>query len=189
MTVSKDIAKATDSSRIDDDVKLQAVIVYLQCGNAAATSRTVGIPIATLAAWQRSPWWDELVLQIKKEQNISHTSALRGIIAKAVAVTEDRLDNGDWVFHPKTGELLRKPVTVREATNIISTLVTAQAKAEASITDSGKQENMLDHLTKIKNMLEDTVNKKKKDTVVVTDVIFVDNNTAKATGTVDVEIT
>lgn len=72
----------------------------------------------TLWVWKKTEWWNELVNEVKKEDRLVISSKLRKVLDRSWNIVEDRLTNGDWFFNQKTGELQRKPVGVRDASQV-----------------------------------------------------------------------
>lgn len=79
------------------------------------TAAATGIPKDTLNRWKYSPWWKELVSQIRSEETLALDGKLAKIVNKALAVIEDRLDNGNHQYDQKTGELIRIPVNLKDS--------------------------------------------------------------------------
>jgi hypothetical protein len=98
-----------------DSNKLEAVKLYLLTGNLKLVSASLDIPYITLRSWKGTDWWNGLVKDLKTEDTIKLTQKLRAIASKAMDVTMDRLEHGDFYFNQKTGALERKPVAMRDA--------------------------------------------------------------------------
>lgn len=101
-----------------DKQKLDAVTLYLTLGSVALTAATLKISERTIWLWKRTDWWADLVNEIKKEDKIVLSSKLRKIVDKSWSVMEDRMENGDWVLNQKTGELQRKPASLRDVSTV-----------------------------------------------------------------------
>jgi len=106
-----------------DNDKLNAVKLYLLTGNKAATAASLGIHINTFYNWCNSEWFKDLTREIQAQNNIELTTKLRGIAEKALEATADRIAHGDWVLNQKTGEMIRKPIVVRDAHRIASDFI------------------------------------------------------------------
>ena len=55
------------------------------------------------------------MLQIRSEETLALDGRLSKIVNKALAVVEDRLDNGNFQYDPKTGGNVRVPVNLRDS--------------------------------------------------------------------------
>jgi hypothetical protein len=99
-------------------------------GNMRLVSEQTGVSYNVLCSWKNAEWWPELVQQVKRQkQNRTNDSVVK-LIEQSLEVMQDRLDNGDWVFDQKNGAIIRKPVTVRDATAIATSLMQRQQAAE-----------------------------------------------------------
>lgn len=98
-----------------DAKKIEVVTTFLVVGNAPMTEAITGVSRETIKKWKLTDWWKEIEREIQDEENIELSAKLKKIVDKSIDVTMDRLENGDTIFNPKTGELLRVPVKVREA--------------------------------------------------------------------------
>lgn len=118
LPASRNIKKRTSKDKgkwYGDSNKLEAVKMYLATGNLTLVGASLDIPLSTLKLWKGSEWWNNLVKDLKTEDTIQLSQRLRKIAAKAMDVTMDRLENGDYFFNQKTGVLERKPVAMRDA--------------------------------------------------------------------------
>lgn len=95
--------------------KIEAVTTWLALGSIPLTAAATSIPKDTLARWRYTDWWKELVLQIRSEETLALDGRLSKIVDKALSVVEDRLDKGNHQYDPKTGELIRVPVNLRDS--------------------------------------------------------------------------
>lgn len=95
--------------------RIQLVSTYLAMGNLRAACALVNINYDTANKWKASTWWPQMVAEIQNARKSQVDSKLNKIIDKALAVIEDRLDHGDFVYNQKTGEVDRKPVSLKEA--------------------------------------------------------------------------
>ncbi len=117
-----------------DKEKLEAVKTYLMTGSALGTAAALGIHRNTMNVWVHSQWFKELLEQFKRETSLKLSSRLKKIATNALDLVEDRLENGDWIYDQKAGELRRKPVSIRDGHKIAKDFV------ETSIALDKKQE-------------------------------------------------
>lgn len=151
-----------------DSQKLEAVKCWLITGNLVQTAAALSIPLVTIKSWRYSQWWDELVQEIKIENNIKLTTRLKDIASKALEVTVDRLENGEWIFDQKTGNMHRKPVSLRDAHRTAVDLMDRADVLEKKPVEVMAQEKTQDLLAKLAAKFEELSRPK----VVVTDVIL-----------------
>jgi len=112
------------------DKRMDAVARYMLLGNMRVVSEQVGVTYNTLVEWKRSSWWPEMVETIRRQKKGKTNQSITKIIEQSLDVIEDRLENGDFIMNNKTGEIVRKPVGVREATTIAHQLLQRQTAIE-----------------------------------------------------------
>jgi hypothetical protein len=97
-----------------DSDKRRAVSVYKSVGSMVKTTEITGIPDQTLRFWMKQDWWNEWLRQIKAEDTAILEDAATDIAKLGGDVVRERLKNGDFILN-KEGELIRKPVSARDA--------------------------------------------------------------------------
>ena len=110
--------------------KLEACMTYMMLGNLKETALVTSIPYETLHTWRYQDWWKELMVQIRDEDVQQMDSNLKRIVDKSLKSVEDRLDNGDHQYDPKTGKIIRVPVKANIALKISTELLTKQDKLQ-----------------------------------------------------------
>jgi hypothetical protein len=106
-----------------DSVKLECIKLYLITGNLAATAAAMNIPIQTVKVWKAQKWWKEMSDEVRAEGQIKLSQRLKVVAEKALDITLERLEHGDWQYDPKTGQMIRKPVLMRDAHRVASDLL------------------------------------------------------------------
>ena len=96
------------------EARLQAVSQYLVLGNMALVSGLTGIPHQLLRSWKAQPWWKEMEQEVRLTENIEMDSKLTKIVDKSLEQVLDRVENGDFVYDNKTGQIKRKPANLRD---------------------------------------------------------------------------
>lgn len=129
-----------------DSVKMEALKLWLITGNLKAVSAAMNIPHITLQSWRYSDWWAEMAADIRNEGQIQLTNRLKTIAQKAMDVTLDRLENGDWVLNQKTGTMERKPVVMRDAHRVAESFVDRAMRIEAKPIDEVVEQKVQDRL-------------------------------------------
>lgn len=160
--------KHTDKGkRYSDNQKLEAIKLWLLSGNLAATAVALKIPEITLRYWRRQDWWDRMVLDLRTEDDLKLSNKLKDIAAKALNITEDRLDNGDWVLNQKTGDLIRKPVSLKDAADVTTKFLKESFERDRRPVEEAKTQDILETLAKKFEQIAKT-----RRPVQVTDVIL-----------------
>lgn len=160
-----------------DSQKLEAVTTYLSLGNLMQTSRLLGIPEMTLRTWKQKDWWKEIEIDLKSQETLQLSARLKRIIESTLSVTEDRLANGDFLYDSKTGEMVRKPVSMKDAHKVTMDMIQRRDVIDNQQPKDVSLEQIDDKLAKLAQKFEEIASGKK--TVEVTDVIIgevVDDN-------------
>jgi len=103
--------------------KIECVLTYIATGSEVQTAAATGIPKATIHIWRYQPWWKELVQQIHDESDDKLNADISKIIDKSVSTVMDRMEHGDFGFNQKTGEIFRKPVTLKDSHKVLVDLI------------------------------------------------------------------
>lgn len=106
-----------------DNQKINAVTTYLASGNMSLTSVATEIPLATLTRWKVTPWFKEMVEQIRAEENLVLDAKLSKVVNKSVDALLDRVENGDFQFDQKTGSIVRVQIKARDASKITTDMI------------------------------------------------------------------
>lgn len=129
------------------DKKIQVVTTYLALGNAPLTSAVTGVPSQTIKQWKMQPWWNDLVEQIRSDDDIQTDAKLTKIIGKSLDVINDRIENGEFQYDPKTGQVVRVPVKLRDvqrtAIDLLDHRSLIRQKPEQKQTDESVNDRLL----------------------------------------------
>jgi len=106
------------------EARIAAVSQYLVLGNMALVSSVTKIPHQLLRAWKQQPWWAEIEQQVRATENLQMDSKLSKIVDKSLDAVLDRLENGEFVYNQKTGEIVRKQVNMKDAAKVSVDLIT-----------------------------------------------------------------
>jgi hypothetical protein len=141
-------------------------------GSIALTAATLKIPERTLWYWKRSEWWSELVNEVKKEDRLVISSKLRKVLDRSWSLVEDRLENGDWMFNQKTGELIRKPVSLRDVSKVAFDAASLHEKLDRQDHFVVATDQIEDKLKKLAQAFTDLAKGKKTSVEEVIDITF-----------------
>lgn len=153
---------AKTNKQWSDQQKTEAVQSYLLLGNLALTSRILGIPEVTLRVWKASTWWKDLVEEIKSQERVELSSKMKKIMNASLSVVEDRLVNGDFQFDQKTGQVIRKPVNMKDAHKVAMDLQERADVIEAADKpkDIASEASMEDKLLRLASKFAEMATKK-----------------------------
>ena len=124
---------------------------------AAAT----GIPCQTVRHWRMSDWFKDLVSELQREDDIEVDAKLTKLVGKSLDAVVDRLENGDFMYDPKSGSFKRRPLYVKDITRVADIMFDKRNLLRGKPTSiSGKQEQISDRLLKLAIEFERFVNSK-----------------------------
>jgi hypothetical protein len=110
--------------------KIEVATKYMQLGNARLVCELTGVPYQTILDWRRTEWWSDLVDELKQIKRSKQGVRLEEIVNEGLDVAQERLQNGDFFFNVKTGQIERKPVSMRDASQMVNNLITRQIQME-----------------------------------------------------------
>lgn len=146
------VGEKDDNGRYTWETKVDAVTKYLATNSLRAVQDTTGVNINTFKQWQEARWYPDLVEEIRKTQRVELNTKLSKIVDKALAAVEDRIEDGEIILNSKTGALVRKPVSLRDASRVASDLMAQQNKLEEqSRGDTVQSESVQDVLKQLAN--------------------------------------
>ena len=103
--------------------KMEALTTYLAVGTLPLTSAVTNVPVETLKYWKRSAWWAEAMKELQYEDNIAISAKLNKVLEKSLAAVEDRLENGEYMYDPRTGDVKRIPAKLRDVHKVTTDIV------------------------------------------------------------------
>lgn len=157
------MARHTQGSEWSENKKIEVVTTYLVLGKSNLVAAATGVPEGTIRYWKTEPWWKELVDQIQHEDDVELDAKLKKRIDKALDLVNDRLENGDFLYDPKTGEFVRKPVGVRDGWKVASEMIDKQNLLRKKPKDSVSQEGVAEILKNLAAEFAGMARKKMKE--------------------------
>jgi hypothetical protein len=94
--------------------KIEVVSQYLVLGNMKMVSAVTGVSHELIRQWKGMPWWRELESEIRQTQNIEMDTKLSKIVDKSLDAVLDRVENGDFIYDQKSGQIRRRPAALRD---------------------------------------------------------------------------
>lgn len=132
-----------------DRQKIEAVTTYLMLGSISLTAAALKMSEHTLMYWKKSDWWNDLVQEMKREENLVLSNKIKKIVDKSWDVVADRMEKGDWIYDQKTGQLVRKPVSMRDASKVAMDSVMLREKLNMNENFTVAADQIEDKLTKL----------------------------------------
>lgn len=137
---------AVTNVRWSDKQKLDAVKSYMVLGNLSMVARLHSIPRITLQKWKECAWWTELVEELKLQEKIELSAKMKNIVEAAHAVVQNRLEQGDAVLNQKTGEIIYKPVSMKDAHRVAVDLLNQKQVLDKAVGNDAPTEQNTDKL-------------------------------------------
>lgn len=158
-----------------DSQKIEAVTTYLMLGNLRQTGIALRIPEVTLRLWKAKEWWHDLEKELRTQDKVVLNNKLKKIVDNSLTIVSDRLENGDFIYDQKTGQLRRKPVGLKDVHKVATDMMTLQNKMITEEQHTTAQENIADKLAALAAEFAKVSEKiEQKPTVEVTDVVFIE---------------
>lgn len=96
-----------------EEKKLEAAALYAMTGDPVRVHELCGVPTSALRGWMKQPWFQDVLSEIKQENNERLDAKLTEIVQKSQDLILDRLENGDYRV-TKDGDEYRLPVGIRD---------------------------------------------------------------------------
>lgn len=149
-----------------DKQKLEAVKLWLTTGNLHLTASSLGIPYPTLKTWRYAQWWEDIVQELRTQNTVQLSKKLKDIADRAMEVSMDRLENGDFFYDQKTGEVCRKPVNLKDAYAVAAGMLDRHLTVESKPQEEANQQKIADRLDAIAKTFASLSRKTKKVEVI-----------------------
>jgi len=107
----------------DEKTRIKAACIYAVTGSAAETGRLLNIKPGTIRQWRIQPWWPQVIERIRSEHDDELDVKFTQVIDQTVGQINDRLENGDYIYDVKQGQLIRKPMGGKEIAVVTSIMV------------------------------------------------------------------
>jgi hypothetical protein len=151
---------ASTNKHWSDKQRMEAVNSYLLLGNLALTARLLAIPEITLRVWKTQDWWKDAVVEIKASEKVQLSARIKKLVDASLTVVADRLENGDFQFDQKSGQVVRKPVNMKDAHKVAIDLANKQDQLEKEDRIIPTEEHVEDKLLKLAEKFADMATKK-----------------------------
>lgn len=106
----------------DLETKTNAAALYCVYGDTKEVAKIAQIDEKFIKLWKQEPWWFEIQKQVFIEQNEKLAAQLSTTLNKTIDAINDRLENGDYTYNPKTGNVTRKPMEAKVVASIFDSL-------------------------------------------------------------------
>lgn len=160
--------KAYEPGWWDNKKRLEVVTTYLTCGDGKLTSAMTGVPYDTIRTWKKQPWWKEYIDELSTDNTAQLDNKLQKIMDKALDQVMDRLENGEFMYDPRTGQVKRIPAKLRDTGKILNDVIDKRQliKKQELMKENQKQQAVTtDHLIQLAKAFAEFSSGKKESEV------------------------
>lgn len=113
----------TDRGNWSEKKKLEVLGIYMATGSLTLAASQANVPFETAKSWKSKDWWKEKVKEIQSEEYDKLDSKLSKALDKALDQVMDRIDNGEYMYDPKTGKTKLMPAKLRDLNTAFNSLM------------------------------------------------------------------
>jgi hypothetical protein len=135
LSLSRQKAKHRKHATWPPEKRIEVVSQYLVLGNMALVAAVTGVDHSLIRAWKAQPWWKDYENQIRATENVQMDTKLSKIVDKSLDAVLDRVENGDFIYDNKSGEIKRKPVNMKDAAKVSVDLITKRELLRGNATE------------------------------------------------------
>lgn len=146
-----------------DAKRIEVVTTWLALGKIPLVAACTGVTEGTIRQWRTQPWWKELEISIQTESDQELDAKLAKRIDKALDVVYDRLENGDFMYDPKTSQFVRKPVSMKDTNRVMVDMLDKRMLIRKQPKEQQSQEAVGDILKNLAKEFEQMAKKKIKE--------------------------
>lgn len=107
------VAKGMEKGIFPEQKKIEVTTLYAALGNIAKVAELSKVPAGTIQTWRKQPWFQELLREIRTENNEKIDAKFTEIVESALEQISDRVSNGDYHVL-RDGSLVRRPVSAKD---------------------------------------------------------------------------
>lgn len=155
----------TDRGNWSEKKRLEALSIFIATGSITMAATQANIPFETVKAWSKKDWWKEKIRDIQNEDYDKMDAKLTKALDKALDSVMDRIENGEYIYDPKTGKTKLMPAKLRDLNTAFNSLMDKRQLIRKQPTKIIEQsstaqalQNLADHFAQF------TTGKIKKDT-------------------------
>ena len=137
--------KAGQPGTWSDKKRLEVLTTFLATGSQAHTSAITGVPEETIRSWRKADWWTERAKEIKADSHLQLDKKLSGVMEKALDAVVDRIENGEYMYDPRTGDIVRVPAKLRDVQKVTNDMIDKKILLEKI--QKGKEEQVKQQIT------------------------------------------
>lgn len=143
--------KTGDRGHWPEAKRLEALTTYMATGSPRLTAAMTKIPEETINWWRRQPWWADRMKEIKEDENVHLDTKLTKVMDRALDAVLDRVENGEFMYDPRSGEIRRVPAKLRDVQKVAGDMIDKKQLLAKALKgkDNEKQQITADHLVQL----------------------------------------
>lgn len=153
----------TDRGWWSEKKKLEALGIYMATGSVTMAANQSNVPFETVKSWARSDWWKDKVKEIQNEEYDKLDSKLSKVLDKALDQVMDRIENGEYMYDPKTGKTKIMPAKLRDLNTAFNSLMDKRQLIRRQPTKIVEQTTTASALTQLAEQFSQFVTGKVKE--------------------------
>lgn len=157
--------------------RIEVVTKWMALGNMRLVAELTGVSYQLCRMWKQQPWWKELEAEIRASRNIQTNNKLSKLVDRSLDMIADRLENGDFVFNQKTGEVVRKEVSLRDVNVVAKDLMTQQINLQKQEKEETVTQNQVSIQDQLKLLAQEFAKFNGKNTGPVQDAVIIQETT------------
>lgn len=152
--------------------KIEVVTQWLVLGNLKQTAAISGVGYEVVREWKTQPWWGEFEAEIRQSQNIQTDTKLSKIVEKSLEATLDRVENGDFIYDQKSGQIRRKPAALKDVHRVAVDMIDRRERLRegADNRNEGPKVSVEEHLKMLANQMAQWFEPKKQPVIIEEDI-------------------
>lgn len=103
--------------------KIEVLTLWMATGNLSQAAMDCGVSYDTAMYWRKSDWWKEKQKAIESEDYDKLDKKLTKAVDKALEHLVDRIENGESIYDPKTGGVIKMPAKLRDLNAALNTVI------------------------------------------------------------------
>ena len=108
-----------------------------------------GVPAGTIRQWKLKDWWKELEGMLREEGAMEMDAKLQKVVDKSLDIVMDRLEHGDFIYDPKSGNVKRRPVYLKDAARVAGETIDRKVVLSKFIAPFQEKASLEDQLKKL----------------------------------------
>ena len=101
--------------------------------------------------WRKAEWWAERIKEFRSDNSLVLSNKLTKIQDRALDAVIDRIENGEFMYDPRTGDIVRVPAKLRDVQKVASDMIDKKVLLDkiSKGTEDKKKEITADHLVQL----------------------------------------